>query len=84
MAKKRYYCAECRKRIVPAGGGYWRHVNKPWDGYVPSPNISKHENNEALKMTGDIMLAATHPALYAAKKTIEFGVDIYKKLKDDD
>jgi hypothetical protein len=51
---------------------------------VPSPNIRQHDNDEALKMTGDIILAATHPAIYAAKKTVEFGVEIYKKLKEDD
>jgi len=31
---------------------------------------------------GEMILMGTHPSLYAAKKAVEWGVDIYKKLKD--
>ncbi len=83
MAKKIYFCSECRKPIIYLGDGYWRHKKKPLDGHKPSPNQSRDDNDEALKLGGEIIMGATHPALYIGIKAAETAADIYKKIKGD-
>lgn len=84
MARKIYRCAECGKAIIYLGDGYWRHYRKPLDGHKPSPNQSRHDDNESLKLAGEIVMGATHPALYVGIKVAEAAANIYKKIKDDD
>jgi len=51
-------------------------------GIKPSPNQSQHDNNESLKLTGEIVMGATHPALYVGIKVAEAAADIYKRFKE--
>lgn len=81
MAKKYGRCTECGRTIIYLGDGYWRHYKRPSDGHKPSPNQSRHDNNEELKLAGEIVMGATHPALYVGIKVAETAADIYKKLK---
>jgi len=82
LAKKIYRCTECGKPIIYLGDSYWRHYRKPLDGHKPSPNQSRHDNNESLKLAGEIVMGATHPALYAGIKVAEAAADIYKRFKE--
>ena len=84
MAEKICRCTECRRPLIYLGDGYWRHYRKPLNGHKPSPNQSRHDNSESLKLAGEIILGATHPVLYTGIKLAETAVDIYKKLKDND
>ena len=82
MAKKIYRCTECRKLIIYLGDGYWRHYRKPLDGHKPSPNQTRHNNNESFKLAGEIVMGATYPALYVGIKVAEAAAGIYKRLKE--
>ena len=82
MAKKKCYCTECRKLLIYMGNGYWRHYREPSDGHKPSPNQSQHDNNESVKLTDEIVMAAMHPPLYVGIKVAEAAADIYKRLKE--
>lgn len=84
MARKTHRCAECGKPIIYLGDGYWRHYRKPLDGHKPGPNQSTHDNNESLKLAGEIIMGATHPVLYTGIKVAETAANIYKKIKSDD
>ncbi len=84
MAKKIYHCTECGKSIICLGDGYWRHYKKPLDGHKPSPNQARHDNNGSLRLAGEIVMGATHPALYAGIKVAEAAANIYKIIKDND
>jgi hypothetical protein len=68
--------------MIYLGDGYWRHYRKPLDGHKPSPNQSQYDNNESLKLTGKIVMGATHPVLYAGIKVAEAAADIYKRFKE--
>jgi hypothetical protein len=81
LTKKIYRCTECGRKIIYLDDGYWRHYRKPLDGHKPSPNQSRHDNNESLKLVGEIVMGATHPALYTGIKVAEATVDIYKRFK---
>lgn len=82
MAKNVYRCNECGKPIIYLGDGYWRHYRKPFDCHKPSPNQSQRDNNESLKLTGEIVMAAMNPLLYGGIKAAEAAADIIKRLKE--
>jgi hypothetical protein len=82
LTKKKRYCTECQKLLIYMRNGYWRHLRKPSDGHKPSPNQSQHNNNESLKLTGEIVMAAMHPPLYVGIKVAEAAADIYKRLNE--
>jgi hypothetical protein len=82
MTKKKRYCAECRRPLIYVGAGYWRHYREPFDGHKPSPNQVRDDNNESLKLVGEIVTASMHPQLYIGIKVAEAAADIYKRLKE--
>jgi len=82
MTNKIVRCTECGRELIYLGDGYWRHYRKPINEHKPSPNQSRHDNDESLKLVGEVVMGATHPALYVGIKVAETAADIYNRFKD--